>query len=141
MSGQIDLHSELPDFILSNEPEVLNWIRDCVSEEEKTLGQLNFIFCSDAYLLDLNQRYLDHDYYTDVITFDYSNEAVVSGDVFISIERVKDNARELQIDNETELNRVMIHGVLHLCGHGDKSASEQKVMREKEDYYLSLRSF
>lgn len=141
MSGHIDLHSEISEFSLSQEHQIIEWLGKCIAEENKSSSRLTFIFCSDDYLLNLNRRYLDHNYYTDVITFDYSEGDVISGDIFISVERVDDNAISLEIDNESELHRVMIHGVLHLCGYQDKSESEKELMRKKEDYYLSLRSF
>ena len=102
---------------------------------------INFIFTSDEYLLDLNKKYLNHDYYTDVITFDYGEKKGVGGDVFISLERIRDNAKVLKVNNIKEINRVLAHGVLHLCGYKDKTKSDKVLMTSKEDYYLSLRTF
>ena len=112
------------------------WLDQVIAEETKSTGEITVIFCSDEHLLDMNRQYLDHDYYTDIITFDYTEEAVVSGDLFISVDRVYDNAQSIKVDCGTELKRVCVHGVLHLCGYGDKSELESKLMREKEDYYL-----
>jgi rRNA maturation RNase YbeY len=106
------------------------------AEEAKSTDEITVIFCSDEHLLEMNRQYLDHDYYTDIITFDYTDEAIVSGDLFISIDRVYDNAQGLGVERVNELKRVCVHGVLHLCGYGDKSESESQVMRDKEDYYL-----
>jgi probable rRNA maturation factor len=112
-------------------------ISTIISDYNKVLDAINFIFCSDDYLLDINQKFLSHDYYTDVITFDYDDEVVLS-DVYISIERVQDNALNNGCDFLNELHRVMYHAVLHLCGLGDKTNEEAVLMRQKEDYYLSL---
>jgi rRNA maturation RNase YbeY len=108
--------------------------------ESKEIGDLCFIFCTDDFLLDINRKYLRHDYYTDVITFDYTVDNSVSGDIFISVERVEENAREFGVSFEHELSRVMYHGVLHLCGYKDKSEDEEQKMREKEDFYLKTLS-
>ena len=112
------------------------WLTEVAQIEGKSTGEITVIFCSDEHLLTMNQRYLDHDYYTDIITFDYSEEDEISGDLFISIDRVYDNADANGVVRENELKRVCVHGVLHLCGFGDKSDDEAKVMRLKEDYYL-----
>lgn len=121
-----------PEFFVS-------WFKKVTLEEEKVLGDITIVFCSDDYLLDVNREHLDHDYYTDIITFDYSEWPVVSGDLFVSSDRVADNAEELKIEFLDELHRVVVHGLLHLCGYKDKSENEGVVMREKEDYYLSKR--
>ncbi|MCE2681879.1 MAG: rRNA maturation RNase YbeY [Flavobacteriia bacterium] len=112
------------------------WLDNAVSEEGKTTGEITVIFCSDEYLLVMNRQYLDHDYYTDIITFDYTEGSIVSGDLFISVDRVYENAQGLDFDRAIELRRVCVHGVLHLCGYGDKSDLEAKLMRDKEGYYL-----
>ena len=113
------------------------WLDDAVCEEGKLTGEITVIFCSDEYLLEMNRQYLNHDYYTDIITFDYGDESTVSGDLFISVDRVYDNAQGLGLNRGTELKRVCVHGVLHLCGYGDKNDLESRLMRQKEDYYLS----
>ena len=117
-----------------------SWISSTIREENKRPGDLNFIFCSDEYLLRINQQYLEHDYYTDIITFDYVSGVVVSGDIFISVDRVKENALVYKVSFQDELNRIMIHGVLHLIGYQDKETGHKALMTEKEDYYLSKRS-
>ncbi|MBR4619822.1 MAG: rRNA maturation RNase YbeY [Salinivirgaceae bacterium] len=121
-----------------NKPEVEKNIEKLVTNENKILGDVNYILCSDAYLLDINRQYLNHDYYTDVISFDYCEENVISGDIFISVDTVADNAKEYGTTFENELERVMIHGVLHFVGYNDKSDDEVKEMRAKENQYLSL---
>ena len=113
-------------------------IEKLVTNEDRTLGDVNYILCSDAYLLDINRQYLNHDYYTDVISFDYCEDNVISGDIFISVDTVADNAKEYGVTFEKELARVMIHGVLHFVGYNDKSNEEVPIMRAKENQYLSL---
>lgn len=113
-----------------------NWISSVIREENKATGNLNFIFCSDDYLLRINQEFLQHDFYTDIITFDYVEGQVVSGDIFISVERVKENAHAFKVSFQNELNRVIIHGVLHLLGYQDKKIEYKDEMTKKEDYYL-----
>jgi probable rRNA maturation factor len=108
-----------------------------VTEEGKILGPITLVFGDNDWLLAYNKQFLQHDYYTDIITFDYCTNDLVSGDLLISMEMVVDNAKELNVPRETELNRVVIHGVLHLCGYGDKSPDEEKTMRRKEDHYLA----
>lgn len=121
-----------PEFFVS-------WFQKVAFEEGKELGDITLVFCSDDYLLAINKQHLDHDYYTDIITFDYSEWPVVSGDLFVSSDRVADNAQGLNVEFSEELYRVAVHGLLHLCGYKDKSEKEELVMREKEDYYLSKR--
>ncbi len=113
-----------------------DWISQTIINEGKTVGEINIIFCNDEYLLKINQEHLTHDYYTDIITFDYSENNLISGDLFISKDRVEENAEEYKVSFENELNRVIIHGILHLIGYNDKSESEIKEMRTKENYYL-----
>ena len=117
------------------------WIEQTIIEEGFELGQLSFVFMSDVRLLEFNKTYLNHDFFTDVITFDDVDYKTVNGDILISIERVFDNSKRLEINYLDEFFRVVIHGVLHLCGYKDKTASEVALMREKEDYYLKRRSF
>jgi len=131
-------HKENISFRFINQQQVIAWINQVLSREKKKPGDLNFIFCSDEYLLHMNRKHLQHDYYTDIITFDYTVKSLVSGDVYISIDRVKENAQTYGVSFKNELLRVIIHGVLHLCGYKDKSDRDARLMRKKEDYYLSL---
>ncbi|MBO0321009.1 rRNA maturation RNase YbeY [Muricauda sp. CAU 1633] len=126
------------DFILNNKTNYSDWISRILDSEQFQLGQLDYIFCSDEFLLKLNTEYLNHDTLTDIITFDYSSGRRISGDVFISTERVKDNAETYGVDVENELLRVMSHGVLHLMGYGDKTDSEKEVMRSKEEEKIKM---
>lgn len=118
--------------------ETTNWIKSVVATYNKTVGDIGYIFCSDEKILEINNQYLQHDYYTDIITFDYSEENVVSGDLFISLDTVKSNSVEFTTDYEQELRRVIIHGVLHLCGINDKSPQERTIMTESENKALKL---
>ena len=113
------------------------WLENLIINEEKKLGNINYILCDDEYLLKVNQDFLQHDYYTDIITFDYVKGKTISGDIFVSLPRVFDNAEDLSKNKDEELRRVLAHGILHLCGYKDKSENEQKLMRTKEDFYLS----
>lgn len=113
-------------------------IESVLSNENRTLGEINYIFCSDDYLLNINKQYLNHDYYTDVISFDYSEDNIISGDIFISVDTVRDNAKEYDVEFEKELARVMVHGVLHFIGYKDKTDEDAKLMRQKENQYLPL---
>ena len=112
-----------------------------LENEHKLPGEISVIFCSDDYLLKINEQYLNHNYYTDIVTFDYVENSVISGDLFISIERIKENAGEMGVSFDEELHRVIFHGVLHLCGYKDKTEAEKKLMREKEDFYLVKAGF
>ena len=112
------------------------WLNEVAPNEGKITSEITLIFCSDEHLLEMNRQYLNHDYYTDIITFDYSEEGEISGDLFISVDRVYDNAVLNSVSRDNELKRVCVHGVLHLCGFGDKSEEDAMVMRAKEDYYL-----
>jgi probable rRNA maturation factor len=133
----IEFNYEL-DFSLDNPADYKTWITSCVSNYGYTVGDLNYIFCDDAYLLKLNIEYLDHDTLTDIISFDYTVDTIVSGDIFISLERVKENALTLDVSFKDELHRVMIHGVLHYLGYKDKTTSEKEVMRAEEDTCISI---
>ncbi|MEY5133624.1 MAG: hypothetical protein RLZZ198_1628 [Bacteroidota bacterium] len=108
-----------------------------VSLESRELGDITLIFCTDEELLAINKEHLDHDYYTDIITFNYNNDSIISGDLFISVDRIKDNATQLGVSMEEELHRVCYHGVLHLVGYNDKTDQEIEVMRAKENFYLN----
>ena len=126
------------DFKLPNETEMENWVAACIEAFEFRLGELNYVFCDDAYLLKLNVEFLDHDTLTDIISFDYTIGKLVGGDIFISVERVKENAAELNISFEEEIKRVMIHGVLHYMGYKDKTEEEKEEMRLQENKCISL---
>ena len=139
VDSNIFFHSEC-DFKVESISHLDSYIKEAIANEQKKLGEINYIFCDDDYLLEKNQTYLNHDTYTDIITFDYSEENSVSGDIFISIERLKENARKFAVPFDTELRRVMIHGVLHLIGYKDESDKEKKLMREKEDFYLNKKT-
>lgn len=115
-----------------------NWLLKVVTMEEKILGEIQYIFCGDTYLHDLNLRFLSHDTLTDVIGFDYTSGSILSGDIYISTERVLDNSTSFNVEYSVELRRVMVHGLLHFCGYADSSAITKKEMRAKEDFYLGL---
>ncbi len=141
--GQIPINffNEDISFTLKQKGLVRNWIKNTVISENHRLKVLNFIFCSDEFLLNINKQYLKHDTYTDIVTFDNSDaELEIAGDIFISVERVKDNAKELNHDDTEELHRVMIHGTLHLLGYSDKNKFSKAQMTDKEDLYLSTRA-
>ncbi|WP_396597684.1 rRNA maturation RNase YbeY [Dokdonia sp. R86516] len=127
------------DFELSNPGELLQWLTSVIEAEQKQMGEINYIFCDDSYLHKLNVEYLNHDTLTDVISFDYTSGDVISGDVYISVERVEDNAADFKTSFKDELSRVMVHGLLHYCGYKDKSEDEAKEMRAKENLYLAVR--
>ncbi len=129
------------NFELLNQSSITHWIESAISSEGYQPGEINYIFCDDDCLLDKNIKYLKHNTLTDIISFDYREGNTLNGDIFISIDRVKENARDLGHLFEDELCRVMIHGVLHYCGYQDKTEKEQIEMTTKEDYYLSLRNF
>jgi rRNA maturation RNase YbeY len=124
------------EFTLDNQDEVLNWISSSISEEGFKEGEINYIFCSDDYLHNLNVKHLKHNTLTDIISFDYTMGNLISGDIFISIDRVIENAKSFNVSFQDELHRVMIHGILHYCGYKDKSKEEKLLMRSKEDFYL-----
>jgi len=135
----ISFIAESINFSMPNKMGVKKWIKETINNEQKRAGDISIVFCSDDYLLKVNNEFLKHDFYTDIITFDYCEDDLVSGDLMISIDRVKENAetqKGLFID---ELHRVIIHGVLHLLGYHDKSKEDVRVMREKEDHYLKKR--
>ena len=115
------------------------WLEDIILTEGKKPGDINYIFCDDEYLLQVNKEYLHHDYYTDIITFDYVKGKTISGDIFVSLPRIFDNAETLSKDFDSEFFRVLAHGILHLCGYKDKTDEEISEMRNKEDYYLNKR--
>ena len=130
---KINFFSEDVSFELSDQSNYQKWIEEVVTSNNKILGNINFIFCSDEHLLNINVKYLNHDYYTDIVTFDYTEKGIISGDLFISIDRVKDNAKTIGTDFINELNRVCIHGVLHLLGYKDSTEEEKNIMRSLEN--------
>ena len=138
MSFPIQFFSESISFTLKNKIGIRKWLNNVIKEEQHKAWYINFIFCSDDYLLELNKTYLQHETLTDILTFPYDGEnGKITGDIFISIDRVKDNALEFNQKFDNELKRVIVHGVLHLIGYSDNETVEKEVMRDKEDYYLS----
>ena len=124
------------DFELSNEKEISTWISGVIVSENCREGEINYIFCTDDYLHEINMKYLNHDTLTDIISFDYSVGKELHGDVYVSVDRVADNAKDFKVLFSEELNRVMVHGVLHYCGYKDKGDDDKSVMRSKEDFYI-----
>jgi probable rRNA maturation factor len=138
----INFFEEDTSYKLKHKSQVRRWITETILTEGYRLKELNYIFCSDGYLLQINQQYLDHDTYTDIITFDHSEEeGSIAGDIFISIDRIRENAAKFNVTKTDELHRVIIHGALHLLGYGDKTPVTKQKMTQKEDFYLSLRDF
>jgi len=133
----IDFNYET-DFELSDETRYSNWISEVITSEGKKEGEISYIFCDDDYLLEVNQQHLDHDTLTDIISFDYTMGNEISGDIFISVERVKDNASDFNVPFDEELLRVMSHGILHYCGYKDKGEDNEVLMRSKEDEKIAL---
>ncbi len=116
-------------------------IKQLINEEKKKTGDISVIFCSDEYLLEMNKQHLNHDYFTDIITFNYVKDEVISGDLFISADRIRENSGKFNVTFYEELYRVILHGILHLVGYNDKTDEEKKVMKEKENYYLGKIEF
>ena len=127
-------------FELKQKRQNNKWLKWVAGSEMRRLGDVNIIFCSDPYILDVNMHYLQHDYFTDIITFDYCEKDILSGDLFISIDTVRENALYYQVEFASELDRVMVHGLLHLIGYDDHTEEQQALMRKKEDYYLRFKS-
>mgnify|MGYP001818089882 CR=1 FL=1 len=126
------------EFKLNDESRIEHWILKVIELEGFTVNEVNYVFCSDSYLHNLNLQYLNHDTLTDVISFDYSIGKNLQGDIYISTDRVRENALNFEVDFSNELCRVMVHGILHYCGYNDKTQSESDIMRQKEDLYLDL---
>lgn len=126
------------DFSLANENMLSNWISKAIELENLKEGDINYIFCDDEYLHKLNVEFLNHDTLTDIISFDYTIGKIIQGDIYISIERVRDNANDFNVSFLEEVNRVMIHGVLHYCGYKDKTTQDASEMRDKENHYLAM---
>lgn len=134
---KINFYSE-NDFVLADHRKYEKWIERVIASEGKKLEEISYIFCDDEYLLNLNEEFLKHDTYTDIITFDYSVGKILQGDIYISTERVKENSDEYNVSFEEELRRVIIHGVLHLCGYKDKTKEQSLLMRQKEEEKMEL---
>lgn len=126
------------EFELQDEAKYEEWIAEVIDSEDKSEGEVNYIFCDDEYLHKMNVEFLDHDTLTDVISFDYTMGSLISGDIFISVERVRDNAADFNVDFDDELRRVMAHGILHYCGYKDKTEEDSQLMRSKEDEKIAL---
>lgn len=137
MSG-ISISLEDVSIRLEKKRVLYHWIKSVIESEKYILGTISIILCSDEYLLQINKKFLSHNYYTDIITFNYSQENLVSGELFISIDRVKENAVKFKVSFKKELNRVMIHGTLHLCGYKDKTVLDIKKMKRKENQKLKM---
>ena len=135
----IRYYREDTKFDLKGKLQNNRWLKEVAEREGRKIGNINIIFCSDPYLLDVNKKYLGHDYYTDIITFDYCEKDILSGDLFISVDCVRDNASFYGTEFSNELNRVMVHGVLHLIGYDDHTDEDIAVMRSKENTYLEIR--
>ncbi|WP_269226706.1 rRNA maturation RNase YbeY [Flavobacterium eburneipallidum] len=133
----IDFNYET-EFTLENEEAISSWISNVIKSEGKKEGEINYIFCDDEYLLEINKEHLQHDYYTDIISFDYTVGNEINGDMFISIDRVKENAQDFNVSFDEELKRVIVHGVLHYCGYKDKSEEDELLMRKKEDEKIAM---
>lgn len=125
------------NYSLKNKLKVRNWVKSIIENENKKAGEITYVFCTDVYLGAMNEKYLNHNTLTDIITFDYSEGDLLAGDICISIERVNENATNFKVTPGAELGRVMAHGILHLAGFKDKSIDDKKMMRSKEDFYLS----
>jgi rRNA maturation RNase YbeY len=136
-TSTVSFFFETKGFSFTNRTLLKTFISSIFIKEKKKLHSLNYIFVSDKRLLEINQQFLQHDYYTDIITFEMGKGPATEGEIYISIDRIKDNAQQLGNTFKAELHRVIFHGALHLCGYGDKTANEEKTMRKKEDHYLS----
>ena len=130
-------HNEDNSYVLLGKNQIKAWLKSVVTSRANLLGVINIIFCSDKYLLAVNKEYLHHDYYTDIITFNYCDKNTISGDLFISIDRIKDYSKNNNLPFVNELHRVIVHGVLHLCGFNDKTEKEKEKMRQLEDHFLN----
>lgn len=138
-SSPIEFFSADIEFELDDSVQIANWLQRLVKAENCGIDKLQYVFSSDDYILDINKQYLNHDYYTDIITFPLNaSKAAIQSDIYISIDRVRDNAKTYDVQFDQELYRVIAHGLLHLCGYGDATEAEKNLMRQKEDYYLNL---
>ncbi|MBK7816765.1 MAG: rRNA maturation RNase YbeY [Sphingobacteriaceae bacterium] len=137
----ISFTSQYKTFKLSKSTSIKKWIETIIKKEKRRAGEIHYVFVSDEDLLKMNKKFLNHNTYTDIITFDYCEDKTINGDIFISIDRVKDNASKFKTEFTDELHRVLIHGVLHLCGYKDKTKKDASLMRKMEENSLSKRSF
>lgn len=137
----ISFNNQSIPFKLKNKAKLKLWVKSVVEKEKHTLGTINYVFCDDSELLEINLKHLNHNTFTDIITFDYTEGLKINSDIFISINRVEENAKKFKVSFEEELHRVMIHGVLHLCGYKDKSKSDTELMRKKENWALNLKFY
>ena len=133
----ISFNNQSIPFKLKNKAKLKLWVKSVVEKEKHTLGTINYVFCDDSELLEINLKHLNHNTFTDIITFDYTEGLKINSDIFISINRVEENAKKFKVSFEEELHRVMIHGVLHLCGYKDKTEEEERMMRLLENKYLN----
>lgn len=138
MKLAINFFTEDVDFKLKGKKDIKSWIKKVIGSENRVVGNINYIFTTDESLLEINKKYLKHTTYTDIITFNYNQGKILNGDIYISVDRVRDNAKVYSDNFEKELFRVLVHGVLHLIGYDDVSDSLEKVMRQKEDQYLKM---
>ena len=134
----ISFHNQTIAFKLKHKAKLRQWIKTVTEKEKHKLGTINYVFCTDEELLEINIKHLNHNTYTDIITFDYTEGKTINSDIFISIDRVTENAQKFQVAFETELHRVMIHGILHLCGYKDKTKADAELMRKKENRAIKL---
>lgn len=134
----ISFHNQSISFKLKEKTKIKQWIKTITEKEKHILGDINYVFCTDDELLEINQKHLNHNTYTDIITFDYTESKTINSDIFISIDRITENAKKFEVTFEDELHRVMIHGILHLCGYKDKTKADSELMRKKENQALKL---
>ncbi len=134
----ISFHNQSISFKLKEKTKIKQWIKTITEKEKHILGDINYVFCTDDELLEVNQKHLNHNTYTDIITFDYTESKTINSDIFISIDRITENAKKFEVTFEDELHRVMIHGILHLCGYKDKTKADADLMRKKENQALKL---
>lgn len=134
----ISFNNQSIAFKLKHKAKLKQWVKAVTEKEKHQLGTINYVFCTDEELLEINIKHLNHNTYTDIITFDYTEKKTIHSDIFISVDRVEENAKKFEVDFETELHRVMIHGILHLCGYKDKTKVDAELMRKKENGAIKL---
>lgn len=141
MATKIHFFNQDTPYRIRQKKEIARWLEQVIRQESLECDDISIILCSDEFLYQMNVKHLNHDTYTDIITFEYSEAGQIRGDIFVSIDRIKENAKAFKHRTTDELHRVIVHGVLHLCGYQDKSLKDKSLMRSKEDFYLSLRPF